>query len=200
MGRMASGVTSTERTLRISAALDDRFHRLMGDDLVTDKDRAFRELFRILEASHVPYALIGGVALQFWLREPRTTLDIDVAVMGGDSIPREALRSAGFSFAGRHEHSENWKGPEGVPIQFTIDPEYDEIVRSAVERPLENGRFRVARSIDLLHAKLRAAGDPSRRKSKRLQDLADAVRLVEEHAELADQISPGERALLDRQV
>jgi len=85
---------SVEEALRISAQLDVRFHDLKGDAVVTSKDGAFRELFRILEASGLEYALIGGVAVQLWRREPRTTLDIDVAVKSYESVPRAALEAA----------------------------------------------------------------------------------------------------------
>ena len=71
---------SVEELLRISAMLDVRFHVLKGDAVVTSKERAFREVFRILEASGTRYALIGGLAVQLWGEEARTTLDIDVAV------------------------------------------------------------------------------------------------------------------------
>src|SRR5258706_4407388 len=110
---------SVEQALRTSAALDTRFHRLRGDDVVTDKDRAFRALFDVLESTKTPYALIGGVAVQLWISEPRTTLDIDVAVPSYEAIPVDALAAAGFRKLERYAHSENWLGPDDVPIQFT---------------------------------------------------------------------------------
>lgn len=86
--------------------LDVRFHVLKGDAVVTSKERAFREVFRILEASGTRYALIGGLAVQLWGEEARTTLDIDVAVSrsfeGGRvrvasaiELVRSKLRAAG---------------------------------------------------------------------------------------------------------
>src|SRR5258706_12200452 len=128
---------SVEQALRTSAALDTRFHRLRGDDVVTDKDRAFRALFDVLESTKTPYALIGGVAVQLWISEPRTTLDVDVAV-----------------------------------------PSYE------------------AKPDDLVRAKLRAASDPARRRSKRLRDLADAGALAEERPEIEADLAAEERALL----
>ena len=52
-GMPTSQAPSVDRALKGSAALDARFHRLRGDrgdEAVTDKDRAFRALFGILEA------------------------------------------------------------------------------------------------------------------------------------------------------
>jgi hypothetical protein len=50
----------------------------------------------------------------------------------------------------------------------------------------------------LLHEKLRAGGDPARRRSKRLQDLADAEALLEATPALRSDLTAAETALLDR--
>ena len=52
--------------------------------------------------------------------------------------------------------------------------------------------------MDLLHEKLLAGADPARRRSKRLQDLADAQALLEATPALAADLTADERALLDR--
>ena len=44
--------------------------------------------------SGTKYALIGGLAVQLWGEEARTTLDIDVAVSGYEEIPRLTLEAA----------------------------------------------------------------------------------------------------------
>ena len=66
------------------------------------------------------------------------------------------------------------------------------------EVELEDVCLRVIGRADLLHAKLRATADPTRRRSKRLQDLADAQALVESFPPLEQELSAEERALLDR--
>lgn len=58
-------------------------------------------------------------------------------------------------------------------------------------------QLRVLARPDLLHEKLRADSDPAHRRSKRLQDLADAQALLEETPELRSELSEAERALLD---
>ena len=189
---------SAQEALRISAVLDERFHALKGDAVATSKDAAFRELFRILEASGIEYALIGGVAVQLWRREPRTTLDIDVAVKSYESVPRGALETSGFRVLARHAHSENWAGPGGTPVQFSDDPAFASLIESAVHRGFEGGRVRVANPLSLVREKLRAAADPARRESKRFQDLADAKGLAEEHPEVEEFLTPAERAFLKR--
>jgi hypothetical protein len=189
---------SIEELLRISARLDERFHALKGDAVVTSKERAFRELFRILEESGTRYALIGGLAVQLWGEEARTTLDIDVAVEGYEAIPRPALEAAGFRLLRRHEHSENWMGPDDTPVQFSRDPAFAALLEHAVTRSFEGGRVRVAPAIELVRSKLRAASDHERRPSKRLRDLADAQALIEREPDLERQLSATERAILRR--
>ena len=154
-------------------------------------------LAKILAATETPYAIIGGVALQVHQSEPRTTLDIDLAVRSLDSIPRAKLEGAGFVPRGRFSHSENWLAPDGTPVQFTDDPALLEAIGRAAEIELEDVRLRVIGHVDLLHEKLRAGSDPARRRSKRLQDLVDAQALLETTPSLRNQLTQEERALLD---
>ncbi|HKA54438.1 MAG TPA: nucleotidyl transferase AbiEii/AbiGii toxin family protein [Candidatus Binatia bacterium] len=162
------------------------------------KRPALLTLARIFAEAGVPYAIIGGVALQVHQAEPRTTLDIDVAVAAYGQIPRAQLEAAGFSCTGRFSHSENWIGPEGTPVQFTDDPALAGAITRTEEVELDDVRLRVLSRADLLHEKLRAAADPARRRSKRLQDLADAQALLEASPALAQELTPEERALLDQ--
>ena len=112
-------------------------------------------------------------------------------------IPRAELQAAGFRPRGRFAHSDNWLGPEGVPVQFTDDPALAPAVERALEIELGDVRIRVIGRSDLLHEKLRAGSDPARRRSKRLQDLADAQALLEDTPELRMELSEAEQAILD---
>jgi hypothetical protein len=181
--------------LEIGFLLDRQWHALRGE-MDTTKRPALVSLARVLARTGTPYAIIGGVALQIHQAEPRTTLDIDLAVRSIEAIPRDALQQAGFSLGGRFAHSENWIGPEGVPVQFTDDPALGPAVDRAVQIGLEDVQLRVIGRADLLHEKLRAGSDPARRRSKRLQDLADAQGLLEETPELRAELSEAERAVL----
>lgn len=58
---------------------------------------------------------------------------------------------------------------------------------------IAGGVVRVAQAGDLVRARLRAGTDPSRRRSKRLQDLADAAGLLEDHPGLANDLDDEER-------
>jgi hypothetical protein len=155
------------------------------------KEQPLRSVVSVLAASGTRYAVIGGVAMQLYSREPRTTLDIDLAVAKYDQIPSGALVKAGFVHEGR-PHSDNWRGPGAAPreqrtaIQFSSE---DVGIEGAVSRArtFDAGGFhlRLATPGDLLVLKLAAAEEPSRRPSKRRQDLLDIITLAEEHPSAA---------------
>ena len=181
--------------LEIGFLLDRQWHLLRGE-VENTKRPTLLMLARVLGEAGTPYAIIGGVALQIHQAEPRTTLDIDLAVPSFEAIPRDALRGSGFSLSGRFAHSENWTGPENVPVRFTDDPALGPALERAVEIELADARLRVLARADLLHEKLLAGSDPACRRSKRLQDLADAQALLEETPELSSDLSEAERGIL----
>src|SRR5258705_8347196 len=110
--------------------LDRQYYWLRGEMEKTKKPTLLT-LARVLDETKTPYAIIGGVALQAHHPDPRTTLDIDVAVLSREAIPRDALMNAGFRAGGSFEHSENWFGADGTPVQFTDDPALADAVSSA---------------------------------------------------------------------
>jgi hypothetical protein len=187
-----------------SFALDRLWRESMGLTDGDTKEHALRTVVAVLEATGTTYALIGGVAMQLYSREPRTTLDVDLAVVRYDAIPRAALAKAGFTHEGRHPHSDNWRAPGSGPrsqrtaVQFSSE---DVGIESAVSRArrVDVGGFalRLASPEDLLVLKLAAAEEPRRRPAKRRQDLLDIITLVEEHPSAASAI-PGLRQRVDR--
>lgn len=181
--------------LDIGFALDRRWHTLRGD-MKTSKESDLLALAKILQDEKVNYTVIGGIALQVHRSEPRTTLDIDIAVPSYDSIPAQALRQAGFKMTGQFEHSQNWQGPDGTPIQFTDEGSLSTAWQRCTYIDLGESKLAVLSLNDLLHAKLRAAHDITRRRSKRLQDIADIVALIEEHPELESTLSDQDKVLI----
>jgi hypothetical protein len=181
--------------LDVGFLLDRQWHALRGE-MDTSKRPALLTLARVLADARTPYAIIGGVALQIHQAEPRTTLDIDLAVPAFEAIPRDELEAAGFSLSGQFAHSQNWVGPGQVPVRFTDELALGPAVELAIEIDLEDVSLRVIGRADLLHEKLRAGTDPARRRSKRLQDLADAEAILEETPELSNGLTEAERAVL----
>jgi nucleotidyltransferase AbiEii toxin of type IV toxin-antitoxin system len=70
-------------------------------------------------------------------------------------------------------------------------------VARAAEIVLEGVPLRVIGRGDLMHEKLRAAADPGRPRSKRLQDLADAQALLEADPAAAAELTEQEKATLN---
>ena len=159
------------------------------------KEGPLRMVAQLLEREGVPYALIGGVAVQLHTAEPRSTLDIDLAVPMYADIPRRALIAAGFEHTGRHDHSDNWRAPGSAPlqqrtaVQFSAEDEgiADAVAHASVVNLGGGVQLRVATVADLIVLKLAAAVEPARRPSKRAHDMADVLALLEEHPELASE-------------
>ena len=186
--------TTAEARERLATgyALDRLWGETMGLPNGDSKETSLRLVAQLLERERVPYALIGGVAVQLHTEEPRSTLDIDLAVPSYSHVPRAALLEAGFDHTGRHDHSDNWRAPGPGPlkqrtaVQFSAE---DEGITDAVEHAsvveLDGGvRLRVATVADLVVLKLAAAAEPRRRPSKREHDVADVLALLEEHPDV----------------
>ena len=189
---MSTAPETARSRLAAGFQLDSLWAETMGIDPSDTKERPLRLVAELLNSAGVAYALIGGVAVQIRTTEPRTTLDIDVAVPRFADIPRAALLAAGFDHTGRHEHSDNWRAPPAGPgsprtaVQFSAeDVGSADAVSHAELTDLADGlRIRVATPADLIVLKLAAAAEPRRRPSKRQHDLADVVALMEEYPEL----------------
>jgi len=151
------------------------------------KERALAELTAVLSKERTPYALIRGVAIQIHVKEPRTTLDIDIALASYGDLPRRPLEAAGFRFERAFAHSEAAR-KQRTAIQFTVDRLTPETVERARTFRVRGMRLKVATASDLVRLKLAAAEEPARRPSKRLSDIADIQRLLESHPELAREV------------
>lgn len=185
-----------QHRLAQSYALDRLWSETMGLSPSDTKQQPLRAVVAVLQASRTPYALIGGVAMQMLSKEPRTTLDIDLAVRTFEEIPRQALQKAGFVHERRHAHSDNWRAPGAAPrsrrvaVQFSAeDVGIDAAVTRARLVDAGDFRLRLASPGDMLVLKLAAAEEPSRRASKRRQDLLDVVTLAEQYPKLAAQLA-----------
>jgi hypothetical protein len=95
-------------------------------------------------------------------------------------------------------HRDNWLGPDATPVQFTTDAALRDAIARALRTTAGTLELRVLRAEDLLHEKLRAGRDPACRRSKRLQDPADAQALLEGDPSLAGALSADEKDQLDR--
>ena len=71
---------SVDELLQITSKLDARYHLLRGE-MERSKETTLLEVARIMKEAGTPYALIDGVAVQFHCKDPRTTIDIDLAIL-----------------------------------------------------------------------------------------------------------------------
>jgi len=154
--------------LATSYALDRLWRETMGLPAGDSKEGPLRLVAQLLEREGVPYALIGDVAVQLHTAEPRSTLDIDLAVPTYADIPRQALLAAGFEHTGRHEHSDNWRAApleQRTAVQFSAEDEgiADAVKNAGVVDLADDVRLRVASVADLIVLKLAAAVEPARR-------------------------------------
>jgi len=82
-----------------------------------------------------------------------------------------------------------------VAVQFSSDPLMVAAVAHAEKTSVGRFSFQLATMPDLILLKLAAAEEPKRRTSKKIHDVGDVVRLLEDHPELD---SPEIRARLSR--
>jgi len=183
-----------EARLRIGFLLDARWFAMKNMPERT-KEPTLKLLVDLLQELEIPYAIIGGMALQAYVADPRTTVDIDVAVR---EVPLAALEAVGFKHTGSFEHSENYRSPDGIMVQFSPDAEWDDVIERAKYQDVLGRRIRFIAPVDLVRAKLRAASDLARRRSKRMQDATDIATLLEQHPELRGSLDDREKSEIDR--
>jgi hypothetical protein len=155
---------------------------------IDDKESVLATVLDVLHEHRVPYAVIGGIAVQLYTKEPRTTADIDLAISSLADIPRKDLTLRGFKFVGLHAYTENWLGPAPahtpragrVPVQFS----YGKPMTAAVSRSIAvdvGFPLQLVTVPDLVELKLLAAESPDRKRSKQGQNAVDVMKLIEEH-------------------
>lgn len=182
-----------ESRLREGFALDRVYAFLIGIPQ-QDKESTILEVARIFNEAGAPYAIMGGVAVQIHTKEPRTTLDLDIALESKSDIPTETLLAAGFKHEGSFEFSDNWRAPgprkQRTPVQFFADALTAGAVDHAGTVTLGDVKISVVSPRDLVALKLAAAIKPRRGKSELIIDYGDIIRLLEEHPGL-EKLIPG---------
>ena len=141
-------------------------------------------LVETLERREILWCMIGGMAVNYWAKEPMATADVDVVIAAGrveEAV--KALRGAGF-VAKKFKWSVNLKGRSKVSVQISTEEAYREFPERSVPADIHGILMRVASLPDTLRGKLLAWRDPERRASKRQKDLLDIMRLVEAHPKL----------------
>lgn len=137
-----------------------------------------------LERADIAWCAIGGVAVNHWAAEPMVTQDVDFVVAAESVEPAvKRLEEAGFT-SERFPWSINFRGHSKVSIQLSTEDFYREFPSRSVPADIHGILMRVASLEDTLQGKIQAWMDKERRQSKKLKDLGDIARLVENHPQL----------------
>jgi len=150
-----------------------------------------------LERADIPWCAIGGVAVNHWADEPVVTQDVDF-VVSAEATDRtvSVLEEAGFT-AERFEWSINFKGRSKVSIQLSTEEFYCDYPSRSIAADVHGILLRVACLEDTLKGKMKAWAEPGRRQSKRIKDLGDIARLIENHSHLWELLSADLKARLE---
>jgi hypothetical protein len=153
-------------------------------------------LVRSLRKADIPFCVVGGQAVNAYV-EPLVSLDLDIVIAAGRV--EDAIRILGSDVRiEQFPHSLNLAMPgSDLRVQIQTDVRYLPFVMRATDREVLGQILPVAGVEDVLQGKIWAAGDSSRRPSKRQKDLADIARIIEAYPHLREQVPP---QLLDRLV
>jgi predicted nucleotidyltransferase len=108
------------------------------------------EIASFLDEQGVPYAVIGGLAVQYW-GEPRTTMDVDIVVLVSPDRTQAFLEAAVRRFTARLQDAVSFaqtnrmlllSDADGTPIDISLGiPGYEEgVLQRAVTVTLPDNR------------------------------------------------------------
>lgn len=149
----------------------------------------------VLSAAGIDYCVIGGLAVNAYA-EPVVSLDLDIVVATND-VEATCRAVEPFFKIERFPHSVNLKSSRSdLRIQIQTDPRYQDFILRSELRSVLGYDMKVAHLEDVLTGKIWAYSDEKRRKSKRQKDLADILRLIEEHPYLSARLPVSMRDLI----
>lgn len=137
-----------------------------------------------LEKADLSWCAIGGIAVNHWAAEPVVTQNVDFVVAAESiELTEKLLTAAGF-MAQHFTWSINFRGQSKVSIQLSTEDYYREFPARSVPADIHGILMRVASLEDTLKGKIKAWRDPEKRQSKKLKDLGDIARLVENNPQV----------------
>jgi hypothetical protein len=155
--------------------------------VVRDQSDFLIDFLTLLHDNGIQYCLIGGQAVNAYV-EPLVSLDLDVAVVTEDLERLEDLLRRRFKVR-RFPHTLNVDAPgSDLRVQIQTNPEFEAFPRRAALRNVLGLSLPVAALPDLLHSKLMACQEPTRRLRKRQKDLLDIARLIDAYPDLREQV------------
>lgn len=153
--------------------------------LANDNKDILQLFLNILDELKTDYCVIGGLAVNAYA-EPVASLDLDLVLAVKDIDELQKYIKNIFSIE-KHKHSINLKHRDSdLRIQLQTDLRYQPFIKNASLKKVLGYEMKVASMEDVLKGKIWAYSDEERRKSKRQKDLADIMRMVENHSHLYD--------------
>ncbi len=153
---------------------------------------AVLRISRALESSSISHVFIGGIAMAAW-GKPRTTIDIDLLVLGPESKPAaviDALGAQGFEietdihrevmmagFRLRRAYERSYASSVAVDVLLSSNPVVADIIQRSCVRKIGDIPISVPSAEDFIVLKLQAG---------RMQDLADAQTVYRALADTLD--------------
>lgn len=151
-----------------------------------------------LERADIAWCAIGDIAVNHWAVEPMVTQDVDFVVATESiELATRRLEEAGFK-SERFQWSTNFHGHSKVRIQLSTEDFYNGFPSRSVPADIHGILMRVASLEDTLHGKIKAWRDAERRQSKKLKDLSDIARLIENHLHLWDLLDAELKAKIEK--
>ncbi|MFH1672164.1 MAG: nucleotidyl transferase AbiEii/AbiGii toxin family protein [Pseudomonadota bacterium] len=152
-----------------------------------------------LERADLSWCIIGGLAVNHWAAEPMVTQDVDFVVAAESvELVTRLLEEVGFRLK-RFEWSINFYGHSRVIIQLSTEDFYKDFPSRSVPADIHGILMRVASLEDTLRGKIKAWRDTERRQSKKLKDLGDIARLVENHPHLWELLDADLKEIIHKQ-
>ena len=152
-----------------------------------------------LERADIAWCAIGGIAVNHWAVEPMVTQDVDfVVTVESIELATRRLEEAGFK-SERFQWSINFQGHSKVRFQLSMEDFYKDFPIRSVPADIHGILMRVASLEDTLHGKTKAWRDTERRQSKKLKDLNDIARLIENHPHLWDLLDSDLKEIIKNQ-
>jgi len=152
-----------------------------------------------LERADIAWCAIGGIAVNHWAVEPMVTQDVNfVVTVESIELATRRLEEAGFK-SERFQWSINFQGHSKVRFQLSMEDFYKDFPIRSVPADIHGILMRVASLEDTLHGKTKAWRDTERRQSKKLKDLNDIARLIENHPHLWDLLDSDLKEIIKKQ-
>jgi len=151
--------------------------------VTADKSNLLERLLKLLHDNNIRYCVIGGVAVSAYA-EPVISLDVDLVVTNYQLGRFESLLANTFLIKRTPRLIEITAANSRLRANVHTDSRLADFMERAEIRNVMDMQLPVACIEDVLRAQVWQFEDGTRKRSKRLSDLADIVRLLEANPKL----------------